>query len=270
MIGDLHGCAAELDALLRKLQFDRAHDTLWFTGDLINRGPRSVDTLRRVRDLGDAAITVLGNHDLHLLGCWLGVRSPSKGDTVHEVLDAADADELCHWLRQQPFMHREDNKVLVHAGIYPRWSIDTAEARARELQSQLSGHNYRQVLGDIFAAKSPTRDDHSLSPVERLRFSAAAFTRMRFVNPIDFSLNMGEKGPPEIRNDKAAPWFEVAGERYADYRVFSGHWAALGHRQQRWLTALDSGCMWGGQLTAVSLDSPEQNHCVDCAHLLHN
>lgn len=267
VIGDLHGCAAELDALLQKLEFDRHRDHVWFTGDLINRGPQSLATLRRVRELGKAAITVLGNHDLHLLGCWTGVRSPSKGDTVEEVLSAPDADALCHWLRKQPLMHREGNNVLVHAGIYPHWSIDVAHSHARDLHSQLSGDNYRDVLRDIFAAKPPKRDADTLSTPERLRFCAAAFTRMRFVHPRDFSLNMGEKGPPETRNEQAIPWFEAAGDRYADHRIFSGHWAALGHRHQHWLTALDSGCMWGGKLTAVSLHSPAESHCVDCSHL---
>ncbi len=267
VIGDLHGCADELKKLLLKLRFNERRDTLWFTGDLINRGPQSLETLRLVRNLGDAAITVLGNHDLHLLGCWAGVRTARDGDTVEEILTASDGDELCHWLRTRPILHRQANKVLVHAGLYPRWSIATAEARARNFESHLSGDNYRAVIESIFDGKTPIHDRDSLSLPERLQFSAAVFTRMRFVNPQDASLNMREKGPPETRSEQACPWFEAAGDRFKDYQVFTGHWAALGHRQGDWLTALDSGCMWGGALTAVSLAQPSQSCCVDCSHL---
>lgn len=267
VVGDLHGCADEFTRLLSKLKFDAKRDKLWLTGDLINRGPRSVEALRMVRDMGDAAVTVLGNHDLHLLGCWAGVRSARNGDTVNEVLDAADGDELCHWLRQQPLMIRENNKILVHAGLYPGWDIDTCEKRARKFESHLAGNNYRAVLESIFDGKSPARDSKDLELPERLRFTAAAFTRMRFVNPVDLSLNMREKGPPDTRTAQAQPWFEVAADSFANYQVFTGHWAALGHCQHNWLTAVDSACVWGGALTAVNRDAPTESCCEDCGHL---
>jgi len=267
VIGDLHGCNDEFQKLLDKLRFDPKVDKLWLTGDLINRGPKSVEALRMVRNLGDAAITVLGNHDLHLLGCWAGVRTARTGDTVNEVLDAADGDELCHWLRQQPLMLRDDNHIMVHAGLYPGWSIQTAEKRARKFETHLASDNYRAVLESIFDGKSPSLDNKNLSLPERLRFTAAAFTRMRFVNPADLSLNMREKGPPDTRSAEAQPWFEVAADRFTQYNVFTGHWAALGHQHFSWLTAIDSGCVWGGALTAVNRDMPQESCCEDCSHL---
>ena len=267
VLGDLHGCADELQQLLGKLRFDERKDKLWLTGDLINRGPASLDALRLIRHLGEAAVTVLGNHDLHLLGCWAGIRTPRNGDTVEEILDADDCDDLCHWLRQQPLMVRDGKYVLVHAGLYPGWSIETCESRARKFESHLASDSYRAVLESIFDGKTPTRDSDELELPERLRFTAAAFTRMRFVDPENMALNMREKGPPHGDNPHAKPWFEVAGDRFAELSVFSGHWAALGHQQRQWLTALDSGCVWGGSLTAVKRSAPEESTCEDCSHL---
>lgn len=267
VLGDLHGCADQLLRLLEKLRFDERRDTLWVTGDLINRGPASLHTLRLIANLGEAAVTVLGNHDLHLLGCWAGVRTPRDGDTVEEILDAEDGDELCHWLRRQPLLVREGKYAMVHAGLYPGWDIDTCERYARHFESHLSGDHYRAVLESIFDGRPPARPDGALELPEQLRFTAAAFTRMRFVNPHDLSLNMREKGPPEVSSEQAVPWFVAAGDRFDQLRVFSGHWAALGHRQHQWLTALDSGCIWGGRLTAVHRDRPTSSHCVDCSSL---
>jgi len=267
VVGDLHGCADELQRLLEKLNFDERKDKLWLTGDLINRGPASLDALRLICNLGDAAVTVLGNHDLHLLGCWAGVRTARPGDTVDEILDASDGDELCQWLRQQPLMVRDGKYVLVHAGLYPGWDIDTCERRARKFESHLTSDNYRAVLESIFDGKTPCRERRDFGLPEKLRFTAAAFTRMRFVDADNFALNMREKGTPDGTMGSAIPWFEAAGERFAEFRVFSGHWAALGHRQRQWLTALDSGCVWGGSLTAVRRNAPQNSTCEDCSHL---
>lgn len=267
VIGDLHGCADELERLLDQLKFDPAEDRLWFTGDLINRGPQSLKTLRLVHSLDDSALTVLGNHDLHLLGCWQGLRKAKSGDTVDEILEAHDGEQLCHWLRRQPFLHRDGKYVLVHAGLYPGWDMRTCEKRAQALESALAGKHYAETLKTIFSAKAPISDRVDLSTDDRLRLTAAAFTRMRFVHPQSLALNMAEKGPPETRSAEAIPWFEAAAEQFQAYRVFTGHWAALGHRQTPWLSALDSGCMWGGKLTAVTREQPSQSCCVDCSHL---
>lgn len=267
VIGDLHGCADELFRLLDKLHFDPKRDRLWLTGDLINRGPKSLETLRFIHSLGDSAVTVLGNHDMHLLGCWAGVRTPRSGDTVNDILKASDCDKLCNWLRQQPLMHRDRNHVLVHAGLYPGWDIESCEKHARTLEKLLAGDDYRDTLEIVFGGKAPSSDSKALSASERLRFTATVFTLMRFVDPSNMELDFKSNQSPEDNDSTTLPWYTVAEDRFAEFNVFSGHWAALGHRRLQWLTALDSGCVWGGGLTAVRRGNPEKSYYEGCSHL---
>lgn len=247
-IGDLQGCADELDALLAKLPFDVARDKLWFVGDLVNRGPKSLEALRRVHALGEAAVVVLGNHDFHLLRLAEGLGKARAGDTLGEVLAAPDASDLLHWLRHRPLMHAEAGYAMVHAGLLPQWSIRKALELAREVQAALRGPRWREFLGALYGSEPLAwRDD--LGGWDRLRVVVNAMARLRFCTP-EGEMDVDAKGkapPPGYR-----PWFELrpAGEA----PIVCGHWSALGLKLTERLIALDTGCVWGGSLTALRLD----------------
>lgn len=264
-IGDVQGCFEELTALLAAIGFDRETDRLWFVGDLVNRGPASLATLRFVRDLGEGALTTLGNHDLHLLALAHGFVKGRKDDTLGDVLAAPDCDSLLEWLRHRPLLHVEENYVLVHAGLLPQWDIVTAEALAGEVEAELRGPQHREFLAQLYGSR-PDRWSEGLSGVERLRVIVNAMTRLRFCTPegvMEFSTK-GEtaKAPPGY-----APWFEVSGRKSADRTVICGHWSALGLRITPNLLALDSGCVWGGKLSAIRLEDRRlyQVPCVNAA-----
>jgi bis(5'-nucleosyl)-tetraphosphatase (symmetrical) len=256
-IGDIQGCASELRALLARLRFSVDRDRLWLVGDLVNRGPQSLEVLRLVRDLGDAAITVLGNHDLHLIACALGARTrPSSGDTLDEVLEAPDRDRLIEWLLRRPLAHldAERRDLLVHAGLVPQWSATQAVALAREVESVLE-RDPRRLLGQMYGDQ-PVRWSETLAGPERWRFIVNVLTRLR-VCTADGRVDLKAKGPPTRRASGAhyRPWFELP--RASDeVRVIFGHWSALGYVNAHRVLGLDSGCVWGGSLTAVDLDAP--------------
>jgi len=246
-IGDVQGCFDELQALLAKIN-PKAKDRLWFVGDLVNRGPKSLEVLRFVKGLGERAVVVLGNHDLHLVTQHEGFERPRKDDTIQDVLAASDRTELVDWLRMRPLMHVGDGFAMVHAGLLPEWSIDKAAALAREAEKALRARNYRQFLENMYGSR-PDRWSDSLAGWDRLRVIVNAATRMRFCTPdgkMDFKAK-GEKPPEGYR-----PWFELRprGER----PIVCGHWSALGLMVAPQLAAIDTGCVWGGSLTALRLE----------------
>jgi bis(5'-nucleosyl)-tetraphosphatase (symmetrical) len=251
-IGDVQGCFSELQALLAEICFDRRKDRLWLVGDLVNRGPQSLAVLRFVKDLGDAAITVLGNHDLHLLTFAAGLADPRDDDTLQEVLAAPDRHALMEWLRRLPMMHVEGEYVLVHAGLLPQWDIAEAARLAGEVERALRGPDHRSFLAGLYGGM-PDRWGDSLRGVDRLRVIVNAMTRMRFCTP-EGVMEFRSKGDAVSAPPGYLPWFDVPGRRSASHTVICGHWSALGLRIAPKLLALDSGCVWGGQLSAVRLE----------------
>lgn len=221
-------------------------------GDLVNRGPDSLRCLRFVKSLGAAAVTVLGNHDLHLLCVAEGVEKRRKADTIDDVLEAPDRAELLHWLRHRPLMHVEDGFALVHAGLLPQWSVPRARELAGEVEARLSGPDYRALLETMYGDE-PDRWDESLSGFERLRVIVNAMTRLRMCSR-DGAMALGFNGEPGDAYDGWIPWFDMPGRGSADHTVVFGHWSALGLVMRADVVALDSGCVWGRELSAVALD----------------
>lgn len=258
-IGDIQACYDELRRLLDSLSFDPDSDRLWLVGDLVERGPKSLETLRFIKSLGDAAISVLGNHDLHLLATHAGVRRPDPGSSLHAVLKAPDCGELMHWLRYRPVMHSDPTLKLtmVHAGIPPQWDYATACRLANELENTLRNDGYREFLQHMYGNR-PDIWSENLSDWERLRVITNGFTRLRYCKP-DGRMDMSVFAPPGTQPEGLIPWFEVPARKSADMIIVCGHWAALGYRKQAGLIALDSGCVWGGRLTAVRLDDEEKD-----------
>jgi bis(5'-nucleosyl)-tetraphosphatase (symmetrical) len=251
-VGDVQGCCAELRQVLEQVRFDPAHDRLWLVGDLVNRGPDSLGVLRLVKSLGDSAITVLGNHDLHLLAVAEGIGELHHTDTLDEILAAPDRDELLHWLRNRPLLHAQDGHVLVHAGLLPQWSVAQAASLAREVEAALRGDDYAAFLGHMYG-NSPHNWDDSLTGYKRLRVIVNAFTRMRICTP-DGRMEFRFKGEVQDTPEGYLPWFDVPGRKSAGSTVIFGHWSALGLLNRKDVVALDTGCLWGGPMSAVRLD----------------
>lgn len=263
-IGDIQGCYDPLQRLLDSLNFDATRDTVWFAGDLINRGPQSLHVLRLVYELGDRAITVLGNHDLTLLAVAHGFKKPRRRDTFQTILEAADRETLLDWLRHCPMLHHDPalNFTMVHAGLAPQWDLTQAQSCAAELENTLRGSRYRDFLAQMFGSEPRRWQDH-LQGIERLRFICNCMTRMRFCHD-DGTLNFSEKGPPGSQPEDLMPWFRIPGRRNAELNIVFGHWASLGFHREHGIYALDSGCVWGNQLTAVRLDAPQEVYGEAC------
>jgi bis(5'-nucleosyl)-tetraphosphatase (symmetrical) len=256
-IGDIQGCDSELGALLEAIKFSKERDRLWFVGDLVNRGPESLQVLRRIRALGDAATVTLGNHDLHLLAVAFGAAKLRSGDTLDDILAAPDRNALLEWLIGRPLMHEDPDLslALVHAGLAPQWDLPTAHGCAREFERALR-RNPRHVF-ELMYGDEPDRWDETLTGAERLRFIVNCFTRLRYVDA-DGRLALRAKGPPKKAQAKPlTPWFEAADALWHGPRVVFGHWSTLGFFTNRNVIALDTGCVWGGSLTALRLDTPE-------------
>jgi bis(5'-nucleosyl)-tetraphosphatase (symmetrical) len=251
-IGDVQGCHDELLVLLDRIRFDQAADQLWFVGDLVNRGPRSLETLRTIRDLGNSAISVLGNHDLHLLAVAEGISRTKHRDTFGDILAAPDRDELLHWLRQRPLLHHGGEFYLIHAGLPPQWDMDEAARLAQEAETALRSRNYREMLWHMYGNEPNRWDDH-LGDWERLRFITNSFTRLRYCTA-DGRMEFKQKGRPGTQPAGLMPWFEVPGRRSAGARILFGHWSTLGFHVSQDAYCLDSGCLWGGELTALRID----------------
>jgi bis(5'-nucleosyl)-tetraphosphatase (symmetrical) len=258
VVGDVQGCLDSLVVLLERIDFTAA-DKLWLVGDVVNRGPRSLDSLRFVKDLGAQATMVLGNHDLHLLAVAHGVGKVKRLDTIAEILAAPDRTQLLTWLSRQPLMHRADGWTMIHAGLIPEWTVEEACTYADELSSVLHGPRaekfYRRMYGN-----EPARWSDSLAGFERLRFITNVFTRTRYLTA-DGALTLREKGPPGTEAADLIPWYAFAQRASVDERIVFGHWASL-----QALNALDpvhnvyhvdNGCAWGRELTALRLDDQQ-------------
>lgn len=266
-IGDVQGCLRDLRALLRRINYDADNDRLWFTGDLVNRGPDSLETLRFVKGLGARAQSVLGNHDIYLLMVCNGLAEPPKDGSFDAILDAPDRDELIDWLRRCGLMraHPELKLALVHAGLPPAWSIREAQALADEVSQALAAPNYRDFLAraykpKYFGALESMADDRDT----RLNVALNIMTRLRFC-AADGSVDFEQTGAPGSQPAHLRPWFEHAHNREPEWRVVFGHWSALGFMLRDDAIGLDSGCLWGKQLTAYRLDANnEARFSVPC------
>jgi bis(5'-nucleosyl)-tetraphosphatase (symmetrical) len=246
-IGDVQGCFDELQALLARVGFNREHDRLWFVGDLVNRGPKSLEVLRFVRHLGDRAVTVLGNHDLHLVTQHEGFERKRKDDTFTDVLGAPDAKELVDWVRTRPMMHAEGNWAMTHAGLLPVWSVAKARALAAEVEAALAASNYREFLANMYGSKPESWDD-SLTGWDRLRVIVNAMTRLRFCTA-EGAMEFHATGTEAPAGYQA--WYRLWKEPQS---IVFGHWSQLGLKLTERVAGLDSGCVWGGPLTALRLE----------------
>lgn len=261
-IGDLQGCYTPLLKLLDLIRFDSACDRLWLVGDLVNRGPDSLLLLRFIKQMSSVTTSVLGNHDLHLLMVAAGVSKLHRGDTLQSVLDAPDCDELLSWLRQQKLFHVEGPYAMVHAGLLPSWTLDRAVELAQEAESALRSEHYMRLFEYIYGNEPDYWRDEWDQP-RRLRVIINAMTRMRVCTP-DGRMNLAFKGNPQSIPEGYLPWFDVP-RHSQDTTIICGHWSALGLHITANLIALDSGCVWGRQLTAIRLEDRKvfQFSCVE-------
>jgi bis(5'-nucleosyl)-tetraphosphatase (symmetrical) len=261
-VGDVQGCYHDLRNLLARLKFSTDRDRLWLVGDLVNRGPESLEVLRFVRALGDNAVVVLGNHDLHLLAVARGARRKRKSDTLDEILEAPDRDALIEWLQDRPLAHREGGDLMVHAGLVPQWTADKAVSLAREVETVLR-NDPDTLFGGMYGDEPDHWSEH-LSGVERLRFTINVLTRVRVCTAAG-QIDLKMKGKPPHGSSPFKPWFELGTRLSADHRIVFGHWSALGLVLRERVVGLDTGCVWGGSLTALDLDSPGTPVEVSCS-----
>jgi bis(5'-nucleosyl)-tetraphosphatase (symmetrical) len=254
-IGDIQGCWDALRRLLSRVAFDPSRDRLWMVGDLVNRGPESLEVLRWAKGLGECAVVVLGNHDLHLIGRVLGATSARAADTLDDVLAAPDCNELVEWLRTRPFVHREDRFLMVHAGLLPGWTAADAVAAARELEAVMRGPDKQAAaLLARLHAKDPPLPGATHSDDERRELALAALVRIRCIDPRTGALALHYKGPPNAAPDDLVAWYDIPTRRERGLIVVCGHWSALGLRVRPDLIAIDTGCWMGRSLTAVRLE----------------
>lgn len=251
-IGDVQGCYRSLQRLVELIRFNPSGDRLWFVGDLVNRGPDSLPVLRYIKGLGPAAQVVLGNHDLFLLAAAAHIVSLRPADTIHDVLAAEDAMELLTWLRQQPLHHREDRYLMVHAGLLPQWTVTESESLAQEVAAALAGPQSHSFLHTLFHA-APVQWSSSLTGMARLASIARVLTRIRTCTTSGCMAD-AFSGPPKDTPRGYLPWFQIPRRQSADATIIVGHWAALGLHITDQVWALDSGCVWGGPLTAIRVD----------------
>ena len=266
-IGDIQGCYGELIALLDHIGFNAEHDHLWFVGDLVNRGPKSLETLRYLKSLGDRVTCVWGNHDLHLLAIAFGNDSKAhKGETLNAILSAPDREELIEWLRSQKLAHfdAELGYGMVHAGLSPEWTFDDALRYAAEVEAIIHSDSATDFFADMYGSK-PNRWDASLTGMERHRYITNCFTRLRYCKT-DGSFSMKEKlAPEQVDDKKLIPWFRHPQRQSTETRIVFGHWSTLGYRNENNTWSIDSGCLWGGQLTAIALEKDRPRPIfIDC------
>lgn len=265
-IGDIQGCFQEFEQVLDRLRFDPSRDRLWLVGDLVNRGPRSLEVLRKVRTLGDAAVTVLGNHDLHLLALASSpARQVKTKDTLTQVLAAPDRAELLDWLRRRPLLHHDSalGYTMIHAGLAPQWDLATAQACAGEVETALRDADRGPALLAAMYGDQPDRWSPDLRGMDRLRFIANCLTRLRYCRA-NGSLDLKFKGPPDDAPPGIVPWFRVPGRRSRGLRIVCGHWSALGYHEGDGVLSIDTGCVWGQRLCAARLDRPATPTFIPC------
>ena len=263
-IGDIQGCYDQLMRLLERARYDERRDVLWFVGDLVNRGPQSLATVRFVKGLGERAVTVLGNHDLNLLAVAEGIRKPHRGDTDGDILAAPDRDELLAWLRRQKMLHVEKGYAMVHAGLLPQWSIAQAAGLAREVEAALRAPAYRQFLRDMYG-NEPARWRDDLAGTDRLRVVVNAMARMRLTSP-DGELELGYKMGLDRVPRGYMPWYDVPQRASRGVTILFGHWASHGLLVRDDVVCLDSGCVWGRALSALRLEDRRLFSC-DCPEM---
>jgi bis(5'-nucleosyl)-tetraphosphatase (symmetrical) len=252
VVGDLQGCYLTLQALLKQVRFDPSRDRLWFVGDLVNRGNGSLECLRFVKQLGNAATVVLGNHDLHLLAVAEGFARPGKLDTLRPILDATDSVALLDWLRHRPLLHIDGKFAMVHAGLMPQWSWQKSASLAREVEDRLRSPQYRATLAAMYGDQ-PIAWRDSLKGGARSRFVINTMTRMRTLTPTAEHQLKYKAGLDDLPTGLRA-WFDVPTVRRSERLLFSGHWSAIGYVERRYTINLDTGCIWGGELTAFRLE----------------
>jgi len=262
-VGDLQGCLDPLKCLLDHVHFDPARDQLWLVGDLVNRGPKSLETLRFLYSIRPALVCVLGNHDLHLLAAAHKIDRLKKGDTLREILEAPDREDLLGWVRQQKLMHYDEqrNIAMVHAGIPPQWSLKKALKHAGEVEHALRDDSLYEPFLDGMYGNEPVKWNNDLQGVTRLRVITNYFTRMRFCTR-EGKLDLKGKEGVETAIPGYAPWFSHKDRKTRDVRIIFGHWAALeGRCDEPGVFALDSGCVWGGAMTLLNIDTLERHQC---------
>lgn len=255
-IGDVQGCYQQLQHILELIEFDIRKDKLWFVGDIVNRGPDSLQTLRFIRSLGDHAITVLGNHDLHLLAVAHGRGVAHRKDTLNDILHAPDRGELLDWLQHRPLMHYDKHLdiCLVHAGIYPSWTVEDALIHASEVEAILQGSKDHEFFHHMYGDKPPRWSEH-LAGWERLRFITNVFTRMRYVDKYHGELYLKDKSAPGNQPENIVPWFLAPDRKTSGHKIIFGHWSTLPDPHLPNIYPLDTGCLWGGTLTALRIDT---------------
>lgn len=265
-LGDIQGCYDELRRLLDQLEFQPGKDQLWFVGDLVNRGPKSLEVLRFVKDLGDSAITVLGNHDLHLLAMSCGNKREKDSESLQPILDAPDHQELLHWLRHRPLLHRDKRLdfTMIHAGLPPQWKMKTAVSCAREVEKILRSDKHKKYFREMYGNEPKIWDD-SLRGMDRWRFITNCLTRLRYCSRTG-KLGLKQKGAPGSQKSHYMPWFSHPDRATRKERIIFGHWSTLGYHTEDNTWGLDSGCLWGGKLTALRIDvkKPKAYHLA-CA-----
>lgn len=254
-IGDLQGCYQELQLLLDKIKFDQSVDRLWFVGDIVNRGPDSLGCIRFVKSLGKSAITVLGNHDLHLIAVAAGIKTPSSGDTFQDILNAPDRDELIAWLKSQPLIYQENEYLLVHAGILPDWTAEQAVLLGQEVEIFLQSEHCNQFLKHMHG-NQPTAWSNTLIGYDRLRTIVNAMTRLRFCSSTGV-MDFHHKGETTDAPPGYMSWFDVPDRKTTRNTIVFGHWSALGLKITPNIIALDTGCVWGRELTAIRLEDKQ-------------
>jgi len=263
-IGDIQGCFRQLQTLLIKLKFNADKDKLWFAGDIVNRGPDSLKTLRFIKSLGDNAITVLGNHDLNLLAIAHGCAKPGKKDTIQDILKAPDADNLLNWLQHRPLVHyqKKHHICMVHAGLHPDWSLDQTLTYAAEMKNILQGPQAQQFFQHMYGDK-PKKWKSDLEGWDRLRFITNCFTRLRYIKE-NLKFCLDEKGAPGNQAKNIHPWFEYR-RREEKLNILFGHWSTLKDPKRKHFYPLDTGCLWGGKLTALKINKHLSTRItIDC------
>lgn len=267
VVGDIQGCLQPLKRLLRSVDFKPGRDVLWSVGDLVNRGPKSLKTLRYLHDMRDSLVVVLGNHDLHLLAVAAGVRKPGRSDTIDEILTAPDRDELLQWLAQQPLMHQQHGYTLVHAGIPPQWTAQQAMAYAGEVEAALRGPDRVEFLKTMYG-NEPAQWSDDLLGMARLRVITNYLTRIRFCTAggrLDLESKGTSPNPGLIARGEQAllPWYSHPQRKTADERILFGHWATIaGQTNSPNVIALDTGCVWNGALSLYHLESGQWTRCA--------